>query len=764
MKSDAPARTQLDFGTTRKRQRALRLVLVVISIATFLGFESIGPSPQITPHTSAGAPFGAPPASCAAAPAGLVSWWPGDGNATDIMPSPDNGTLNGGATFAAGEVLQAFSLNGTTAYVSAPDAPKINFGVGDFSIDAWIKTSNASTTQAIIDKRSGDNVSVFTGYHLFTFGGNLGVQLADGLGGGITATNFVSATNVADGAFHHVAVTVVRNSATGGNLYVDGVSVLTFNPTGRPGSLTNTAELRIGRNCPNTLADNFFNGLVDEVELFDRAVSAAELQAIFNAGSLGKCKGCATPPANMVGWWPANGNASDITPSPDNGTLNGTANFASGEVLQAFSLDGTTAYVSAPDAPKINFGTGDFSIDAWIKTSNANGVQVIVDKRVGNNVTTFTGYSLFTFNGNLGAQLADGTALNFVSVTNVADGAFHHVAVTVVRNSATGGNLYVDGVSVLTFDPTVRPGSLTNNAELRIGRNSPNTILDTFFNGLIDEVELFNRALSAAEVQAIFNAGSQGKCPCTITCPANITKSNDPNQCGAVVTYPAPTFSSGCGNVLCSPASGLFFPVGTTTVTCSTTAGPNCTFTVKVNDTQPPVITCPANQTAVTNQSACPSPACQVVNFPAPTASDNCPGVVVVCNPAAGSCFPVGATTVTCTATDTSGNTATCSFTVTTFDVALQDDSNPSIILLWNSITGQYRFCCNGMTFTGVGMATRQGCIYTLQHNPADRRVLGREDKSVHAGSASLQNPPGTIRCTITDRNTLNDTLLPACQ
>jgi hypothetical protein len=142
----------------------------------------------------------------------------------------------------------------------------------------------------------------------------------------------------------------------------------------------------------------------------------------------------------------------------------------------------------------------------------------------------------------------------------------------------------------------------------------------------------------------------------------------------------------------------------------------------------------------------------------------NCPGLVVACNPPSGSCFPIGVTTVVCTATDTAGNTATCSFTVTTFDVALQDDSDPSIILLWNSITGQYRFCCKGTTFSGVGKATIQGCVFTLQHNPVDRRVLGRVDKAVHAGNASIQSPAGTTRCTITDRNTLNDTLLPACQ
>ncbi len=155
-----------------------------------------------------------------------------------------------------------------------------------------------------------------------------------------------------------------------------------------------------------------------------------------------------------------------------------------------------------------------------------------------------------------------------------------------------------------------------------------------------------------------------GQPVCTITCPANITQSNDPNQCGAVVNYPAPTTTGSCGTVVCSPASGSFFPVGTTTVTCSTTAGPTCTFTVTVQDTQPPAITCPANFTQSNDPNQCGA----VVNYPPPTASDNCPGVITVCSPAPGSFFPKGTTTITCTATDGSGNTATCTFTATVND------------------------------------------------------------------------------------------------
>ena len=253
--------------------------------------------------------------------------------------------------------------------------------------------------------------------------------------------------------------------------------------------------------------------------------------------------------------------------------------------------------------------------------------------------------------------------------------------------------------------------------------------------------------------------------PPAMTCPANVTKSTDPNQCSAVVTYPGPTGVSdncpGVGTPSCSPPSGSTFQRGTTTVTCmvqdasgNTTA---CSFTVTVNDTQPPLITCPANVTAVAGNT-CPPPTSAVVTFPTPTASDNCPGVTVACNPPSGSAFPVGTRTVTCTATDTSGNTASCSFAVAVFSGCLQDDANPSTVVLFNALTGDYRFCCNGTAFTGKGTVTVRGCVVEIQHNPVDRRVLIKADFGAKSGTASLQVPPGKTICTITDRNTGNNT------
>jgi hypothetical protein len=77
---------------------------------------------------------------------------------------------------------------------------------------------------------------------------------------------------------------------------------------------------------------------------------------------------------------------------------------------------------------------------------------------------------------------------------------------------------------------------------------------------------------------------------CSLTCPTDISVSNDPDQCGAVVNYTEPS-GDGCGRVSCDYPSGSFFGVGDTTVTCTSTLGPTCSFKVTVNDTQPPVVT-----------------------------------------------------------------------------------------------------------------------------------------------------------------------------
>ena len=148
---------------------------------------------------------------------------------------------------------------------------------------------------------------------------------------------------------------------------------------------------------------------------------------------------------------------------------------------------------------------------------------------------------------------------------------------------------------------------------------------------------------------------------CDLACGANITVPAAPGQCGAVVNFPTPTGNATCGTITTSPASGSFFPKGTTVVNVNSSSGSSCSFTVTVKDMQTPNVICPAN---VTKQAQAGHNNA-VVTYSSPEATDNCPGVVVQTTPASGSTFPVGKTVVTSTATDAVGNTDTCSFNVT---------------------------------------------------------------------------------------------------
>ena len=163
--------------------------------------------------------------------------------------------------------------------------------------------------------------------------------------------------------------------------------------------------------------------------------------------------------------------------------------------------------------------------------------------------------------------------------------------------------------------------------------------------------------------------------------PADIAvEATGPN--GATVTYTQPTANDnvdGTVPVSCSPPSGSTFALGTTLVSCSATDQSGNTsrasFNVTVRDTTAPVISnVPANITTTATESDG-----AVVTYDSPTASDAVSGnVAVSCSPASGSKFPIGTTTVTCSASDAAGNTASVSFTVTVEEATPTPSPSPS--------------------------------------------------------------------------------------
>ncbi len=166
----------------------------------------------------------------------------------------------------------------------------------------------------------------------------------------------------------------------------------------------------------------------------------------------------------------------------------------------------------------------------------------------------------------------------------------------------------------------------------------------------------------------------------SVTAPASTGATS---KAGAVVTYSASATDlvDGTNPVTCSPSSGSTFPIGSTPVTCTATNSSNlsasASFTVDVIDTTPPVLTVPGSPLKV----AATSNAGANVTFSA-SATDMVDGTdPVTCSPASDSTFAIGSTKVTCTATDSSGLSASATFTVTVAD------STPPTLTVPASIT-----------------------------------------------------------------------------
>src|SRR4029077_3853702 len=268
-----------------------------------------------------------------------------------------------------------------------------------------------------------------------------------------------------------------------------------------------------------------FLGLIDEVEVFNRALSASEILAIKNAGSAGKCRSCAPAPASMVSWWSGNDNANDVQDG-NNGMLENGAGFAAGEVAHGFSLNGSNQYVLVPDSPNLEI-SGAITIDAWINPSDVSNFHVIVSK-YDSNLDSGKSYLLYLpAGGTVEWCVLNGTSTGLsnqcVETSGaIATGVFTHVAGT-FDPTTQDMKIYVNGADTMA---ALVPGSSTlssigtNNTPVEIGAIF-NDNTGGFFAGVIDEVEIFNRALTQREVQRIYDAQSGGKCPC-VTPPSNM--------------------------------------------------------------------------------------------------------------------------------------------------------------------------------------------------------------------------------------------------
>jgi Concanavalin A-like lectin/glucanases superfamily/Immunoglobulin domain/Immunoglobulin I-set domain len=224
----------------------------------------------------------APPTNtddCVLAPTNMVSWWTADSLAADLQGT-NHGSLNN-TTFSPGKVAQAFNLSGTNSFIQVPHSPSLNF-TNQISMLAWINpTSNTNVTIRLLDKHTFGGSD---GYHLALATNRLQMKLGTVIVNGrstipLNTFTFVAATF--DGSSH--------------KLYINGV--LDTNLVSATTIPINAVALRIGADLAG---GSIYKGLIDEVMLFNRALTAAEIQSIYSAGTNGVCKGASIESLNVI--------------------------------------------------------------------------------------------------------------------------------------------------------------------------------------------------------------------------------------------------------------------------------------------------------------------------------------------------------------------------------------------------------------------------------------------------------------------------------
>lgn len=181
----------------------------------------------------------------------------------------------------------------------------------------------------------------------------------------------------------------------------------------------------------------------------------------------------------------------------------------SGIVGKALRFNGKNQFAEIR-GPGVAVGESNFSIELWARTGLTTGVRNIVDRR---SRTPF-GYAIYLYRGRPGMQVANGSHNNLSAPGSIADNRWHHIAAVFQRLPPDVGRLYVDGTQVAVGESHVPLNNLDVPEPLWLGRHHPNERVqsDYFFEGEMDELAFYKRAITAKEIRAIYQAGAKGKC------------------------------------------------------------------------------------------------------------------------------------------------------------------------------------------------------------------------------------------------------------
>jgi len=451
---------------------------------------------------------------------GLVGYWPFNGNANDESGNGNNGVVNG-ATLTSdrfGNVNSCYSFNGAS-YIQVNNWNAIT-GNSSFTVSFWTKPSQ-NNNGWVLSFGTSSNGQGFEAGNYGWGGENFGAQ--------IWSYNYTPSTLTTTTFNNWTNITIVYSN-NNLNAYKNGILVATqiVNYT-----TINLAQgiLSIGKQID---FNEFYNGSLDDISIYNRALTQSEITGLYNAGT-NTCLPSYLPTNGLVGYWPFCGNANDESGNGNNGVVNGatltTDRF--GDIGKAYSFNGAN-FISVANSNSINF-TNQFTLSAWMNSSSLNSSQGILGK--GQNLTQ-TGYALLhrVDDNQTGISLQSTPIIQAYAFSQPNQIGINNWNLITGTYDGTVVKLYVNGLLVSSMNSSI---SLTPNplTSLFFGCELPNF---RFFNGSLDDIGIWNRALTASEVQNLYNASAPTICIANITTTDTTICSGSSITLNAASITPAP--------------------------------------------------------------------------------------------------------------------------------------------------------------------------------------------------------------------------------
>ena len=456
-------------------------------------------------------------------------------NADDTANS--TGKFNKGAVF-----------NGSSSHIDIPSP--IPYTNTDFSFNVWfyLNSSFSSGFQTIIgagDKTTGEGI--FRILLRYSSSNNYTIEPLRAFNNNsyYASTSNYSAQTIKEKTWYHLVFTYTASSKSA-NIYLNGSSVSSTTLSNTSTDATNSGVLALGQYRDSS--SGYWNGQMDQVRIFDKVISASEVTTLYNETTSTASTLQVLGDTSCVAAYTFEGNANDLSTNY-NGTasnvlydFNGTESnitYVTGKFGKAAVFNGSNAYIDLP-LTSIFGGKNTLAVSFWFKTTTTARKRIFSDY-----AQSSRNLDIVIDSGNIevNTDYNQSTNTQFVSTGTYNDNIWHNLIVS-LDQSAGQRTIYIDGSLLET-------ATLSSNSWNGSGQKvslgvlySSSSGYQQYFDGEIDQLRIFDKALSPGEINSLYNETATSAASGTIDNPSTVAYYKMADATDETGNYDATTVSN----------------------------------------------------------------------------------------------------------------------------------------------------------------------------------------------------------------------------